>query len=130
MDEPASGLRDSAERVALAALGAVALTAERAEQLAESIAARGPIGPEEARRLARESTERWRGEALRLGERAGVGLEGLFRELGLVPRADHDELDLRIAQLEHRIRLLEAGGAPAAAADEQDPVRLTPPEPL
>ena len=31
----------------------------------------------------------------------------LLRELGLVTRAEHEELELRVAQLEHRLRLLE-----------------------
>jgi polyhydroxyalkanoate synthesis regulator phasin len=34
-------------------------------------------------------------------------LRDLFRELGLVTREDWDELELRVAQLEHRLRLLE-----------------------
>jgi len=36
-----------------------------------------------------------------------VGLAGLFRELGLVTRSEVEELELRVAQLEHRLRLLE-----------------------
>ena len=32
---------------------------------------------------------------------------GVFSELGLVRRDDYDELELRVAQLEHRLRLLE-----------------------
>ena len=34
-------------------------------------------------------------------------MEAIFRELGLVTRDDLEDLELRIAQLEHRIRLLE-----------------------
>lgn len=43
-------------------------------------------------------------EALRTGE----NLQGVFRELGLVSRADYEELELRVAQLEHRLRLVES----------------------
>jgi hypothetical protein len=42
-----------------------------------------------------------------VGERAGATLESIFRELGLVSRDDVEELELRIAQLEHRLKLLE-----------------------
>jgi hypothetical protein len=59
---------------------------------------------------------RWRGDAVRVGERAGAGLEGLFQQLGLVTRADFEELELRVAQLEHRLRLLEGG--PRAVPDK------------
>jgi BMFP domain-containing protein YqiC len=34
-------------------------------------------------------------------------MAGLFRELGLVTRAELEELELRLAQVEHRLRLLE-----------------------
>ena len=39
----------------------------------------------------------------------------LGRDLGLVTRDDWDELELRVAQVEHRLSLLER------AADEQEP---------
>jgi polyhydroxyalkanoate synthesis regulator phasin len=62
---------------------------------------------DEARSLFDEATSRWRGDALRVGEGGRVRLRDLFREVGLVTRDDWDELELRVAQLEHRLRLLE-----------------------
>jgi polyhydroxyalkanoate synthesis regulator phasin len=100
-------LRDAAEKLVLAGVGAVALTAERADALAEELAARGGLGREEARALIEELVGRWRSEGVRLGERTGQGLAGLFRELGLVTRGELEEVELRVAQLEHRLRLLE-----------------------
>ena len=50
---------------------------------------------------------RWRGDATRLTERAGASLQSLFDQLGLVSREAYDELELRVAQLEHRLRLAE-----------------------
>jgi polyhydroxyalkanoate synthesis regulator phasin len=101
-------LRDLAEKLALAGIGAVALTAERADALAEEVSARGGMGRDEARALIEEAVGRWRSETVRLGERTGAGLTGLFRELGLVTREELEELELRVAQIEHRLRLLEA----------------------
>ena len=105
MADPDNG--SGVEKLALAALGAVSLTAERADQLADALAEKGGLRREEARALVRELTTRWRGDAQRLGEQAGEGLAGLFHQLGLVTREDFDELELRVAQLEHRLRLLE-----------------------
>jgi polyhydroxyalkanoate synthesis regulator phasin len=102
-------LRDLAEKLVLAGIGAVALTAERADALAEELAARGGIGRDEAGRLVEELVGRWRSEGVRLGERTGAGLTGVFRELGLVTRDELEELELRVAQIEHRLRLLETG---------------------
>lgn len=109
MAEPDS-LRELVERLGLAAVGAVALTADRADRLADELAERGGMRRGEARQLIEQAMTRWRGDAVRLSERAGAGLEGLFRELGLVTRAEYDELELRVAQLEHRLRLVEQGG--------------------
>jgi polyhydroxyalkanoate synthesis regulator phasin len=106
---------DALERVGLAALGAVALTAERADALADELARAGGMRRDEARELIEQSAHRWRGEAVRLGERAGAGLEGFFQQLGLVSRAELEDLELRVAQLEHRLRLVEgeqSSGAP------------------
>ncbi len=101
MDEPV-------RRLALALVGAVALTAERADELADSLAERGGMSKEEVRARIDEATTRWRGDAVRMGERAGATLQGALRELGLVTRDEWDELELRVAQLEHRLRLLES----------------------
>lgn len=101
-------------QVGLALVGAVALTAERADELAESLAARGGMRTDEARALIDDATARWRGDAVRLGERAGATLHNALRELGLVTRDEWDELELRVAQLEHRLRLLENRPRPTA----------------
>jgi polyhydroxyalkanoate synthesis regulator phasin len=105
------------ERLALAGVGAVALTAERIDQLADELAERGGLKREEARATIADLASRWRGDSVRWGERAGAGLGGLFRELGLVTRDEWDELELRVAQLEHRLRLIETGrpGPPGVA---------------
>jgi len=69
----------------------------------------GLVGPrlDELRALVDEVTGRWRGDTVRIGEGTRRRLNDLFRELGLVTREELDELDLRVAQLEHRLRLLE-----------------------
>jgi polyhydroxyalkanoate synthesis regulator phasin len=67
------------------------------------------LGPriDDVRSLLEDSTSRWRGEALRAGEGTRRRVRELARELGLVTRDEWDELELRVAQLEHRLRLLE-----------------------
>jgi polyhydroxyalkanoate synthesis regulator phasin len=109
-----SSLREVLEEVLLAGVGVGALTKERADELIDEIAGRGKISRDDARELVDEVVGRWRGEAVRVGERASTTLSGLFRELGLVTRREYDELELRLAQLEHRLRLLE--GAPVKGA--------------
>src|SRR3954464_9144105 len=107
MDEPV-------RRLVLALVGAVALTAERADELAETLATRGGMSRDEVRSWIDEATTRWRGDALRVGEKAGSTLQGALRELGLVTREEWDDLELRVAQLEHRLRLVETQPRPVA----------------
>jgi polyhydroxyalkanoate synthesis regulator phasin len=108
--------REVAERLALAALGAVALTADRIDSLAGDLAERGGMTRDEARSTLEEAATRWRGDATRLTERAGEELRGVFSQLGLVAREDFEELELRVAQLEHRLRLVERAPAPGPPA--------------
>jgi BMFP domain-containing protein YqiC len=78
------------------------------------------LGPklDELRSLLDEAASRWRGDAVRVGEGTKQRMQSLFYELGLITREDWDELDLRVAQLEHRLRLLEAKAD--SAADDGD----------
>jgi len=55
---------------------------------------------------------RLRGSRTRLSEQALGALRALASELDLVTRDEFDELELRVAQLEHSLRLVE--DAPAA----------------
>jgi polyhydroxyalkanoate synthesis regulator phasin len=121
MAEQGSPVRELVERLLFAGVGAVSLTAERADSLADELAEKGGMRKEEARALIDDATARWRGEAGRVGERASVALESLFRELGLVTKDEYEELELRVAQLEHRLRLLET------TTEQPTPVAPQPP---
>src|SRR5207248_1679854 len=79
---------------------------------ADGLAERGGMRRAEARMFVRDLVSRWRGDAVRVGERTGAGLHGAFRQLGLVLREEYEELELRVAQLEHRLRLLERAEEP------------------
>jgi polyhydroxyalkanoate synthesis regulator phasin len=98
MAAPDNGQRHLIEQLVLAGLGAASLTKERIDQLADSMAERGGVGRDEARTAINDVTDRWR---------SGVNLQGILRDLGLVLRAEYDELELRVAQLEHRLKLVE-----------------------
>ena len=114
-----SGARDLIEQLLLAGMGAVSLTREKADSLLEDLASRGQLSREDADAI-RDDLNRAPRSGAGLGERASSALTGLFRELGLVSQPAVEELELRVAQLEHRLRLLErkqagrdASGPPA-----------------
>jgi polyhydroxyalkanoate synthesis regulator phasin len=79
-----------------------------AEPASKLAAALQRLGRDEAKALADELVALWRGDST-LGDRAAARLAGLFREVGLVTREELEEAELKIAQLEHRLRLLENG---------------------
>jgi BMFP domain-containing protein YqiC len=54
-----------------------------------------------------ELPARVRGSRAKLSEQALAAVRALVDELNLVTRDDFEELELRVAQLEHRLRLLE-----------------------
>ena len=80
-----------------------------------TLARRGGMSRDEVRELDRGGDDALARRRVRVGERAGRRCRAL-RELGLVTRDDWDELELRVAQLEHRLRLVETAPQPAAAA--------------
>ena len=59
--------------------------------------------------LVAELPSRVRGGRERLSEGALSALRGLADELNLVTRDELEELELRVAQLEHRLKLVEDG---------------------
>ncbi len=80
----------------------------------------GPRGSNEILRaieeLLAEFPARVRGSRERVSEQTVGTLRALVRELGAVSRDELDELELRVAQLEHRLRLLEQRDHPALPA--------------
>jgi polyhydroxyalkanoate synthesis regulator phasin len=124
MDEPAdrqpsASLRELLQDVLLAAVGAAALTREKADRIADELVRRGKLTREDARRLADELVGGSKEDGRRLTERAAASLTGLFRELGLDSERRHEELELRVAQLEHRLRLVEGRLSEPAPPPEQ-----------
>jgi BMFP domain-containing protein YqiC len=57
--------------------------------------------------LLSELPGRVRGSRNRLSAQALSALRALAEELSLVTRDEYEELELRVAQLEHRLKLLE-----------------------
>lgn len=66
------------------------------------------LGRDELQAITDDLRALWRGDSS-VGERTAARLAGIFRELGLVTREELEDAELRIAQLEHRLRLLEDG---------------------
>ena len=99
--------RSPFEALTLAGIGAVALAADRADRLADEIASRLGAERSEVRAAVAEVYESWRREAGRIGEGTGSTVARVAAELGVASRQAVGDLELRVAQLEHRLTLLE-----------------------
>jgi len=99
--------RSSLETLALAGLGVLAVAAERVDELANELAGKFDIDREAVRATIVDAVESWRREAQRLGETSGDTAARWAADLGIASREALDELELRVAQIEHRLRLLE-----------------------
>ena len=102
--------RGPLETLALAGVGALALAADRTNELADEISARLGVDPVEVRTAVADVLGSWRRELERAGEKTGEQTARVAEELGVASREAVEELELRVAQLEHRLRLLERGG--------------------
>ncbi len=107
MDDNGSSAPHSLEQLALAALGWATLTVEASEALADDLAKRVGIERDEMRAAVRDAVASWRAEAEKLGSVPAGTADKAFQRLGVVRRDEADDLALRVAQLEHRVRLLE-----------------------
>jgi polyhydroxyalkanoate synthesis regulator phasin len=111
VDEQGNGAgpgRGPVETALLAGLGWASLTAEAADDLADHLARFVGLERDDLRRAVRETFASWRREAESGGHRRDELIDRLIAKLRLVQREDADDLELRVAQLEHRVQLLES----------------------
>jgi polyhydroxyalkanoate synthesis regulator phasin len=106
MAEPASP-RPPLESLGLAGIGALALVVERIDELGEELARRLGVERSEVRGALADVVASWQRETQRLGESTGEAASRVASELGVASRERLQELELRVAQLEHRLKLLE-----------------------
>ena len=95
----------------LAGLGMASLGAEVADELADDLARRMGIERDAMRKAVRDMFAAWRAEAERLGTRRDEVVDRSLEKAGVARREDVEDLELRVAQLEHRLRLLEGAAA-------------------
>jgi hypothetical protein len=63
-----------------------------------------------------------------MSERASTSMTTVIRELGLVTRREWEELELRLAQVEHRLRLVEGAATPVGPRTLRETGEAPPPD--
>lgn len=105
MAEPADSAASSLRELAGRLLGRDSGSGERARLALDELVAGGKLAREDADALLAQLQQT--GPAHGLGGKAGAALSSLADQAGLVRERRFEELELRVAQLEHRLRLLE-----------------------
>lgn len=113
----------SAQQLLLAGIGWLSLGAEAIEELADELAHRVGVERDEMRGALQDTISSWKAEAEKLGLKRGEKTDRIVERLGLVGREELEDMSLRLAQLEHRLKLLER----SAPGDE--PAVTSPPHP-
>jgi polyhydroxyalkanoate synthesis regulator phasin len=108
-ERASSSDRGPFQTLTLAGIGALALAAQRVDELSDELARRLGIDPVEMRAALSDTLESWRREAERIGESTGEAASRLVDDVGIATSDAVRDLELRVAQLEHRLRLLERG---------------------
>jgi polyhydroxyalkanoate synthesis regulator phasin len=95
------------ERSILMAIGAAAITREMAESLTEQFVQRGQSTTEEGRQAVGELVDRAKDETRQVKGRLDHSLSRTFRDMGLATHDQVEDMELKLAQIEHRLSLLE-----------------------
>jgi polyhydroxyalkanoate synthesis regulator phasin len=95
------------QQLLLAGIGWASEGIEAADELADELAKKVGVDRDKMRAALHDTIASWRHEAERLGIRGDEVTERAIGRLGLARREALDDLELRVAQLEHRLRLLE-----------------------
>lgn len=110
--------REAVEQAIFVAVGAASLTRDRAQAIVDDLVKRGQMTDEEGRMTVDGLMARVRaaGDADGLMGKIEGGMQGILREFGIAQRDDIADVDQRLSELEHRIRLLEeaSGATPQA----------------
>lgn len=101
-----SGTRPVSELL-LAGIGWASMGLEAADDVADDLARRVGVDRNAMRDAVRDTVASWRAEADKLGVRRDEAVEKALARAGLARREEVEDLALRVAQLEHRLRLLE-----------------------
>lgn len=113
------------ERSVMLTIGLAAVMREVADSLTDELVKRGEATTEEGRKVFDEAVDKARDEALSLRDRFDSQVQRGYRDMGIASSDQLEEMQLKIAQLEHRVSLLEkehearAGDECGAAAAER-----------
>lgn len=116
-------VKDGVEGAILMSVGAASLTRERAEAALADLVKRGQVSRDDGRAALEGLMGRAKVEgvdARGIVGRLPTGVQGALREVGVVTGSDLEDVRLKLAELDHRLRLLE-GAEPGGTSEPRPP---------
>jgi len=114
-------LRDTLEQAILLSVGAASLTRDRVEQIVGELVAQGRVSAEDGRvimeRLIARVVDPQRPSPSGLIGHLEDTLRSALSDAGVVTRPEVEDLRVHLAELDHRLRLLEGAAEPTPAGD-------------
>jgi polyhydroxyalkanoate synthesis regulator phasin len=115
-------LRDAVEQAILISVGAASLTRDRVEHVVGELVSQGRISTDDGRvlvdRLISRVVDPQRPTASGLVGHLEDSVRTALSDAGVVTRAEVDDLKVHLAELDHRLRLVESRDVPPDAADD------------
>ena len=112
-------IRDAVEQAILLSVGAAALTRDRIEGIVGELVAQGRVSADDGRELVERLITRvvdpQRPSPSGLMGHVEDTLRSALSDAGVVTRAEVDDLRVHLAELDHRLRIIEGGGTHADA---------------
>ena len=112
-------IRDAVEQAILLSVGAAALTRDRIEGIVGELVAQGRVSADDGRELVERLITRvvapQRPSTSGLMGHVEDTLRSALSDAGVVTRAEVDDLRVHLAELDHRLRIIEGGGTHADA---------------
>jgi len=116
-------LRDTLEQAILLSVGAASLTRDRVEHIVGELVAQGRVSAEDGRvlmeRLIARVVDPQRPTPSGLIGHLEASMRGALADAGVVTRTEVDDLRVYVAELDHRLRLLEGAPEPTPVEDER-----------
>jgi polyhydroxyalkanoate synthesis regulator phasin len=115
-------LRDALEQAILLSVGAASLTRDRVEHIVGELVAQGRVSAEDGRilmeRLIARVVDPQRPSPSGVIGHLEDAMRGALSDAGVVTRAEVDDLRVHLAELDHRLRLIEGAADDATTPDE------------
>ena len=115
-------LRDAIEQAILLSVGAASLTRDRVEHIVGELVAQGRVSAEDGRilmeRLIARVVDPQRPSPSGVIGHLEDAMRGALSDAGVVTRAEVDDLRVHLAELDHRLRLIEGAADDTTTPDE------------